>query len=115
MVYTKPERNNINFVLSSDYTTSVYNDICFNIGSTELINIFEGNVLVGTTPLSNTVVNLYKRSTGELVDSTVTTESGTFTTMWDDVDEYYFIVALHPTTDYNALIYDYLDPTVSGS
>lgn len=115
MGYTTPVITDINFELSSEYTAPDGTNVGFNIGTNYLVGGFKGGVFMGDSPLSGTVVNLHKRVTGELVNSIVTTASGTFTMPWPGTDEYYYMVALYPTIECNALIYDYLYPTVSGS
>jgi len=64
--------------------------------------------------LYNIGVNLYRRSDGSLVGKTTTTTSGTFSIGSLYVEDH-FIVALNPDNEFNALIFDYISPTVSGS
>lgn len=120
MEYIKPDANDINFVLYSGYSSPSINNIHFKLGTTTTgttpsgIDYVEGSVLEVSTALPGTVLHLYKRSTGELISSTVTTVSGTFGLPYVDSEEYYFVVALYPTNKYNALVYDYVYPTTSG-
>jgi hypothetical protein len=99
--------------ISADYYAQTNN--LLNFGDKELPPVFfcEGSVIDAYTPMSGASVNLYLRSTGELVDSTVTTSSGTFS-MSSQYNDYHFAVAFYNDDTKNALIYDYLSPTVSG-
>ena len=75
----------------------------------------------GTTEVNDTLtsgipVRLYRRSTGELIGSTVSTTSGTFE-VETDYNESHYCVALYASTasgvditETNALIYDHLEP-----
>lgn len=59
--------------------------------------------------LSGVKVNLHLRSGGQLIGSTTTAGSGVFQ-IESSYNEYHYAVALHPSTNYNALIYDYIKP-----
>jgi len=68
----------------------------------------------GTTEVNGALtsginVRLYKRDTGELVGSSVSTTSGVFNIETQYNTEFY-CVALSPYTDTNSLIYDFLEP-----
>lgn len=112
MTYLKPTYDNINFTVTSGYVAPEFNTVFFDLPSS--VDYVEGSVLEGTTALSGTTLYLYKRTTGELVSSTTTTYSGTFELPYLDAEEHYFVVALYPTSEFNALIYDYVYPTISG-
>jgi len=120
MAYTAPIKNNINFIVTKGYSAPTISGINFILNPTEVpvtpvFTSFEGTVFDGETALSGAVVHLYYRSTGVLVNSTVTSSSGTFSVPWGNTDTYYYMVALFPDSTYNALIYDYLYPTLSGN
>lgn len=76
-----------------------------------------GTVKEGEAALTGIPVRLYKRDTGELVGSGISTGiSGTFEII-TDYNEYYYCVALYASTvsgvditETNALIYDHLKP-----
>ena len=69
----------------------------------------EGTVTVQGTSTSGIKVRLYKRNDGSLVNEAVSTASGTFAIETPYAEDHYCI-ALHDSTDYNALIYDHLNP-----
>ncbi len=77
------------------------------------IALFEGTVDDGVVPLSDITVNLYRRQTGELINTTATSVSGTFS-LDSPYDDYHYAVALYDYSIKNALIYDYVLPTISG-
>jgi hypothetical protein len=80
--------------------------------STDPIADAEGYVMVGDVLTSGIVVRLYRRADGSLVGEDITTVSGTFTipTIYD---EYHYALALYTTSGTNALIYDWLHPTLN--
>jgi len=76
--------------------------------------VCEGTVRDGSgTTLSGTEVNLHRRVDGTLVGRTTTTSSGTFSVGSIYAEDHY-IVALPLDDSFNALIYDYINPTYSG-
>lgn len=74
----------------------------------------EGTVGDQFTSLSGININLYRRIDGSLVGNTTSTSSGTFSIGSIYVEDHY-IVALYSNSSLNALIYDYISPTYSGS
>jgi len=85
----------------------------------DLIEVIYPMICEGTTgdqfaSVSGVDVNLYRRIDGSLVGSTTSTSSGTFSIGSVYVEDHY-IVALYPDNSLNALIYDYISPTYSGS
>ncbi len=72
-----------------------------------------GTVKVDSVLTSGIEIRLYRRSNGSLIGSDTTTVAGTFsiTTAFSD---YHFAIAMSPSSGTNSLIYDWLDPTISG-
>lgn len=68
-----------------------------------------GTVETPEGPVSGTLVRLYRRVDGVLVDETLTTSTGTFSIDTPYPEEHYCI-AFHEDTTYNALIYDHVEP-----
>ena len=71
--------------------------------------VFEGVVSYNESTLSGIQVRLYRRSTGELIDSSSTSASGTFylSTPFDSEDHY--VIALHDYSSINAIIADWVN------
>ena len=72
-----------------------------------------GTVYVDDVLTSGIDVRLYRRSDGAPVGSDTTTAAGTFS-IASPFNEYHYVVALYTTSGTNALIYDWIYPTVSG-
>jgi len=72
-----------------------------------------GSIVVDDMPASGIEVRLYERDSGDLVESTISsTPSGIFSFgVQEDTD--YYAVALYTDDTRNALIYDWLSPTIS--
>lgn len=68
-----------------------------------------GTVTVDSLVTADIPVRLYRRSTGELVSSTSTTNSGTFE-LDTPYNEEHYITALYTSSGTNALIYDWIAP-----
>lgn len=69
-----------------------------------------GTVYEGAVSVSGSIVRLHRRSNGAVVGSTtVTGVDGSFT-IDSTFNEEHYAVALHPNSNYNALIYDRLVP-----
>jgi len=60
-------------------------------------------------PASGILVNLHRRQTGQLIGSTTTAGTGTFE-IDSQYNEEHYVVALHPDSTKNALIYDKIIP-----
>jgi hypothetical protein len=71
-----------------------------------------GTVYVNETLTSGIEVRLYRRSTGLLVGSDITTVAGTFG-IESSYNEYHYVIALYTTSGTSALIYDWLHPTLN--
>jgi len=71
--------------------------------------VFEGVVSYNEATLSGVQVRLYRRSTGELIDSSSTSASGTFylSTPFDSEDHY--VIALRDYSSINAIIADWVN------
>jgi len=68
-----------------------------------------GTTAVAGIPTPGIPVRLYRRSTGELVGSTISESGGTFTV--DSMyDEDHYIVGLYTSSGTNALIFDWITP-----
>lgn len=73
----------------------------------------KGTVLRGITPEEGTIIRVYERSTGILLNSTITKSDGSYYT---DVDclEYVYVIAISTDPLRNAKIADYIEPTYSA-
>jgi hypothetical protein len=71
-----------------------------------------GYVSVESVLTSGIVVRLYRRSDGSFIGEDTTTVSGTWTISTDH-NEYHYAIALYTTSGTNALIYDWLHPTLN--
>jgi hypothetical protein len=71
-----------------------------------------GFVSVDSVLTSGIVVRLYLRSDGSLIGSDITTVSGTWSIATTH-DDYHYAIALYTVSGTNALIYDWLHPTLN--
>ncbi len=71
----------------------------------------EGTVRVDDTLTSGIEVRLYTGDNGELVSSTATTASGTFS-LPTTSSGIHFAIAMSPVSGTNTLIYDWLIPII---
>ena len=72
-----------------------------------------GTVRVDDVLTSGIEVRLYRRSDGAPVGSDTTTAAGTFS-IESSFNEYHFAIAMSPASGTNSLIYDWINPTISG-
>lgn len=89
---------------------SLKNELIVPIYPTNCIGTVKNN---NNTMLGGVKINLHRRIDGALVGTTTTTMSGTFCIGSPYVEDHY-IVALSNDDNFNALIYDYINPTYSG-
>ena len=71
----------------------------------------EGTVRVDDTLTSGIEVRLYTRDNGELISSTASTVSGTFS-LPTTSSGIHFAVAMAPSSGTNSLMYDWLIPVI---
>jgi hypothetical protein len=74
---------------------------------------YSGTVYVDTVAWAGIPVRLYRRNTGALVSGTTSVSGGHFE-MTSPYNEEHYIVALYSNDNTNALIYDWMQSTVSG-
>lgn len=75
----------------------------------QLVNRIAATTCEGTINYPSAIIRMYRRSTGELIDETIPTISGTFS-LFSLYYEDHYVVALHDYTQFNALIYDFINP-----
>ena len=92
----------MHYSLKNELITPVYPTNCIGIVKNDSNIVLEG-----------VKINLHRRIDGALVGTTTTTMSGTFCIGSPYVEDHY-IVALSNDDNFNALIYDYINPTCSG-
>lgn len=72
-----------------------------------------GITYVNDVPTGNIPVRLYRRSSGELVGETTSVSGGLFE-VETPYEENHYVIGLYPASGTNALIYDWISPTISG-
>jgi len=95
---------------SSAWIKATYEGLWDNLltfGTQELEPAFyyEGYITVESVSASR-VVNLYKRDTGELIDSTTSSDSSGYFKLGSQYDDYHFVVALPDLTENYAILTD---------
>ena len=91
----------------------IFYDLLIPTPSGEVLPDAEGWTKISGVLTSGIVVRLYRRSTGEFVGQDI---SSTVSGIWNiptTFDEYHYAIALYPTSGTNALIYDWLHPTLN--
>ena len=97
--------------IKATYYSNWDNLIVFGTQELEPVFYYEGYITVESAPAARTI-NLYKRDTGELVDSTTSSGSTGYYKLGSSHNDYHFVVALPDLSeDYTPLIDDKIHPT----
>lgn len=91
----------------------IYYDLLIPTPSGEALPDAEGWTSIAGTLTSGIVVRLYRRDTGELVGEDISSTASGIWNIPTTYDEYHYAIALYPTSGTNALIKDWLHPTLN--
>ena len=91
--------------ISATYESLWDNLLTFGIQTSPPVFYYEGYITVESEPGAR-VINLYKRDTGELVNSTTSSGSSGYFKLGSQYDDYHFVVALPDLTENYAILTD---------